>query len=74
MMHKMTVRREENLERVAARWGYMVGLCDQALSRLETLAEEHPACGAVIYYDRVFQLKGKCQRLQEMHTKRYPSV
>jgi hypothetical protein len=63
----MCVRREDDMNRVAARWGDMVELCGGSLSRLEQLAQKHPDCGAGLYYDRVLDLRGKCKRLQEMH-------
>jgi len=63
----LCVRREEDIARVAARWGEMVQLCDGSLSRLQKLSEKHPDCGANYYCDRVLELRSKCQRLQEMH-------
>ena len=71
MLYKATVlcvRREPEMDRVAARWGEMVQLCEGSLTRLQQLSEKHPNCGADIYYDRVFELRSKCQRLHEMHT------
>ena len=70
LLYKATVlcvRREPEMERVAARWGETVELCNGSLSRLQKLSEKHPGCGADIYYDRVLELRGKCQRLHEMH-------
>jgi hypothetical protein len=63
----MCVRREADIERVAKRWGDMVSMCTLFLAKLKTLHEKHPRCGAEIYYDRVLDLRNKCQRLQEMH-------
>ena len=63
----MCVRREEDLSQVAARWKEMVEMCDGCLTRLHKLSEIHPGCGADFYYDRAFELRSKCQRLQEMH-------
>ena len=36
--------------------------------RLHDLSVSHPACGAGFFYDRVLDLRNKCQRLQEMHS------
>jgi hypothetical protein len=63
----LCVRREESMERVAARWSEMVQLCGDFLRRLKKLADKHPGCGAGVYYDRVLDLRSKCRRLQEMH-------
>jgi hypothetical protein len=63
----MCVRREEDINRVAARWGEMVEICEGCLTRLAKVSEKHPDCGANLYYDRVLELRSKCQRLQEMH-------
>jgi hypothetical protein len=61
------VRREEDIDRVAARWGEMVEICEGCLTRLQSLSENHPGCGANLYYDHVLELRSKCQRLREMH-------
>jgi len=63
----LCVRREESMDVVSTRWGEMVEICDASISRLRKLANKHPSCGADIYYDRVLELRSKCQRLQEMH-------
>ena len=63
----MCVRREEDIGKVAARWKEMVDMCGGCLARLQKLSEIHPGCGANLYYDRVLELRSKCQRLQEMH-------
>jgi hypothetical protein len=63
----MCVRREEDITKVASRWEDMVNVCDESLARLKSLAERHPHCGTGWYYDRVLDLRNKCQRLQEMH-------
>lgn len=62
------VRRAEELEHVAKLWSVMVSTCDMALSKLRELVERRPACGADTYYDRILDLRNKCQRLQEMHS------
>jgi len=70
MLYRATVlcvRREEDMDRVAARWGEMVEICNASLARLQNLSEKHPSCGADIYYDSVLDLRSKCQRLHEMH-------
>jgi hypothetical protein len=61
------VRREDDLERVAAWWGTMVSQCDEFAERLRQLSRAHPDCGAAFFYDRVLDLRNRCQRLQQMH-------
>ena len=63
----LCVRREEDMNEVAARWKEIVEMCDGCLSRLQMLNEKHADCAADIYYDRVLELRSKCLRLQEMH-------
>ena len=60
-------RREDDLDKVASWWGTMVAQCDEFAKRLHNLSVAHPACGAGFYYDRVLDLRNKCQRLQQMH-------
>ena len=62
------VRREDDLEKVASWWGTMASRCDEFAKRLRDLLVAHPACGAGFFYDRVLDLRNKCQRLQEMHS------
>jgi len=61
------VRKVEDMAIVAKRWAEMVGICDSFLEKLRKLQDQHPACGANIYYDQVFDLRSKCLRLREMH-------
>lgn len=61
-------RKEEDLERVANSWAFMVQMCDDAAKHLNQLAQNHPYCGAGSYYDRVLDLRNKCLRLQQMHS------
>ena len=71
MVYRVTAlctRRELDLDRVSQWWGTMVSVCDQFASRLSRLVAAHPACGAEQYYDRVLELRGKCLRLQKMHS------
>ncbi|MHB8521184.1 MAG: hypothetical protein ACYDH9_10550 [Limisphaerales bacterium] len=63
----LCVRREESLERVAARWKEMVHLCDGFLAGIQRLSKKHPQCGAEIYHDQVLDLRNKCLRLEQMH-------
>ena len=63
----MCVRREPEMDQVSARWKEMVEICNGCLSRLQKISEKHPGCGVNLYYDRVLELRSKCQRLQEMH-------
>src|SRR2546425_11629271 len=61
------VRREEDLEKIARWWGTMVTQCDEFAKRLHNLSLTHPNCGADFFYDRVLDLRNKCQRLRQMH-------
>jgi hypothetical protein len=61
------VREESDLQKVASWWGFMVGMSDFFAERVSRLKVAHPACGAESYYDRILDLRNKCQRLQEMH-------
>src|SRR5271157_3020545 len=62
------VKREDDLAKVASWWGTMVSQCDEFAKRLGDLARAHPACGAGFFYDRVLDLRNRCQRLQQMHS------
>lgn len=62
------VRREDDIGKVASLWAAMVSQCDAFAQRLRQLSVAHPACGAEFYYDRVLDLRNKCQRLQQMHS------
>ncbi len=64
----LCVRKEDNLDVVAEWWGTMVQVCDEFLARLLRLCEEHPASGASIFYDRVLDLRSRCQRLMTLHS------
>jgi hypothetical protein len=63
----LCVRKEDDLNKIAAWWQAMTNVCDEFGARLAILSNEHPACGAEIFYDRVLDLRNRCQRLQEMH-------
>jgi hypothetical protein len=63
----LCARDEQDLEKVAFSWEFMVGICDLFAKRLSRLKDEHPSCGAEQYYDRILDLRNKCHRLQEMH-------
>jgi hypothetical protein len=63
----LCVRREPDIDKVGARWAEMVRLCRDFLTKLKKLGDQHPGCGAGIYYDRVLDLRAKCERLREMH-------
>jgi hypothetical protein len=62
------VRKEQDLAQIAACWALMVKICDDSAARLGRVSEQHPYCGADIYYDRVLDLRNKCQRLQNLHS------
>lgn len=63
----LCVRKEHDLERIAGWWRAMTKACDEFGGRLGKLSQEHPDCGSGVFYDRVLDLRNKCQRLQEMH-------
>lgn len=62
------VRKENDLGQIAACWALMVKICDDSAARLGRLCALHPICGAEMYYDRVLDLRNKCQRLQKLHS------
>jgi len=64
----LSTRNVEDLDAVAKAWATMVKVCDESANRLNTLVKQHPDCGADAYYDRVLDLRNKCQRLQQMHS------
>ena len=64
----LSTRNVKDLDAVAKAWGMMVKVCDEAAARLNSLVKQHPDCGADAYYDRVLDLRNKCQRLQQMHS------
>lgn len=61
-------RGEEDLGKIANRWGSMVGMCDLFAGRLHLFKDKHPMRGADVYYDRILDLRNKCLRLQKIHT------
>ena len=63
----LCVRKEDDLEKIVGWWAAMTKACDEFAGRLSRLSEEHPQCGSEFFYDRVLDLRNKCQRLQEMH-------
>jgi hypothetical protein len=67
-MVALCVREEQDLTAIAKYWETMVKVCDEFAGRLNRLSEQHPNCGAEFYYDRVLDLRNKCQRLQTMHS------
>jgi hypothetical protein len=64
----LVVRKEMDLDKIASIWAEMVSLCDTSAKRLGALVVQHPNCNADIYYDRVLELRNKCQRLRMMHS------
>jgi hypothetical protein len=60
-------RRTDDLDQISKLWSGMVEACDFYLARLHGLHEKHPICGAGYYYDRVLEIRNKCQRLAEIH-------
>ena len=63
----LCVRKEDDLEKIGAWWQAITNACDDFAGRLAKLSKEHPECGSEFFYDRVLDLRNKCQRLQEMH-------
>ena len=63
----LCVRKEEKMERVAGWWQMMVEVCDKFGGCLHALTQEHPYCGAGMFYDAVLDLRNRCLRLKEMH-------
>ena len=69
-IYKVTVlyvRKEQDLKAISEAWGGMVSVCDEVAAKLNALSKAHPSCGAESYYDRVLDLRNKCNRLQMMH-------
>jgi len=64
----MRVRKETDLSCISTLWESMTLMCDEFAERLHSLTTQHPLCGAEFYYNRVSDLRNKCQRLQEMHS------
>lgn len=63
----LCVRKEEDLDKIAAWWDAMTQSCDEVAARLHTLCEVHPECGADIFYDNVLDLRNRCHRLANLH-------
>ncbi len=64
----VVARKTDDLESIASVWGVMVMFCDDAAKGLIDLVNQHPHCGANVYYDRVLDLRNKCHRLQQIHS------
>lgn len=64
----LCARKADDLAQIARAWALMVHVCDESAKCLNHLLQQHPACGADTYYDRVLDLRNKCQRLQQMHS------
>lgn len=63
----LCVRKEDDLDLVAKWWEAMTKVCDQFAVKLGTLHEQHPWCGAGVFYDRVLDLRNRCKRLMNLH-------
>jgi len=63
----LIVRKEQDLDVIAEAWSGMVELCDTFGLALNDLAKKHPDCGADSYYDRVLDLRNKCNHLKILH-------
>jgi len=66
-MVAICAKKENELSAVSTWWAAMTNVCDLFAARLHELQEKHPNCGAKLFYDRVLDLRNKCQRLAEMH-------
>jgi hypothetical protein len=66
-MVALSTKREESLDRVGRWWKAMVEVCDRHAGKLKAISESHPNCGADFFYDRIFDLRNKCLRLQSLH-------
>lgn len=67
-MVALCAKKEDDLEHVCQWWKTMTNVCDSFAKSLHTLHGKHPSCGAKLFYDRVLDLRNKCQRLAEMHS------
>jgi hypothetical protein len=67
-MASLLARKEQDLANISGIWGAMVDLCDASTKKLAELVRKHPYCGAQLYYDRLLDLRNRCQRLQQMHS------
>jgi len=63
----MCVRREEDINRVAARWGEMVEICEGVLLGFKRYQKSTLAAGRVFTMTAFLNSEAKCRRLQEMH-------
>lgn len=61
------VRKEDDMGRIRQWWTTMKDVCDRFAALLSQLQKNHPQCGADTFYDRVLDLRNRCQRLAEMH-------
>lgn len=64
----LCAKKEDELESVTSWWNAMTKVCDSFAEGLHELHKKHPTCGANLFYDRVLDLRNKCQRLAEMHS------
>lgn len=70
-LHRMVAlcaKRQDDLKFVSDLWDLMVGLCDSSAAKLAEMVKKHPNCGAQVYYDRILDLRNRCQRLKMMHS------
>ncbi len=63
----LCVRKEEDVEQIAAWWDTMVQCCDEFSARLLELTQDHPECGADIFHNNVLDLRNRCLRLANLH-------
>jgi hypothetical protein len=70
MVYQMVARickKLDDLDSIASLWDVMVTICDSSLKSLRSLVDRHPQCGANSFYDKVLDLRNKCERLKQMH-------
>ncbi|HEV7403235.1 MAG TPA: hypothetical protein VGO11_09925 [Chthoniobacteraceae bacterium] len=66
-MVALCAKKEDDLDKIASWWAAMTEVCDHFAEKLNVLCTDHPACGADYFYDRVLDLRNKCQRLNRLH-------
>ncbi len=64
----LCVKKEQDLEKVAKWWEFMAATCDAYMGQIGLLNKAHPHCGADFFYDRVLEVRAKCQRMMTLHS------
>ena len=69
-VYKLTVicvKKELEMEKVVKWWQFMKATCDEYLAQIGRLHKDHPYCGADFFYDRVLEVRSKCERMMTLH-------